>query len=135
MFCCQHLQLEGSCHHFPLYFIDGACSNNGQKDARAGVGIARGIGGEDFFSIPVTDDVDSFPLRSSQRAELLAAWLALSKIQDDPAFVDQPEFKKSHKGKFPKASNGRTEAIIASDSQYVVKGITEWLPTWKGSLE
>jgi ribonuclease HI len=135
MYCCQHSKEKGPCHHFPLYFTDGACANNGQKDAKAGVGIARGILEDDRFSIPVTDDVDSFPLRSNQRAELLAACLALSKIHGEPAFEDEPRFAKRHKRNFSEASNEPRSAIIATDSQYVVKGITEWLPTWKGSFE
>jgi len=131
MYCCQHRKGKGPCHHFPLYFIDGACANNGQKDAKAGVGIALGIREDDQLSIPVTDDVDSFPLRSNQRAELLAACLALSMIPNDPAFKGEPEFEKRHKRDFSKASDEPRNAIIATDSQYVVKGITEWLPTWK----
>jgi ribonuclease HI len=134
MYCCAHQGKETPCHHFPIYFVDGACANNGQEDAKAGVGIARGIIEEYLSIIPVTDDVDSFPFRSNQRAELLAAYLVLSKIpfQED---LDQESITELQQKHFSEGSDGFRAAIIASDSQYLVKGMTEWLPTWRVGFE
>lgn len=75
------------------------------------------------MSIPIADSADNFPLRSNQRAELYAAKLGLELL----AKVDGVNTKE-RTGK-PK---GESEAwIIATDSEYVVKGMTEWLPKWK----
>jgi ribonuclease HI len=57
--------------------------------------------------------VDNFPLRSNQRAELCAARLGVELLARTRV-------------------KGKAEAwIIATDSEYVVKGMTEWLPKWK----
>lgn len=59
---------------------------------------------------------DNFPRRSSQRAELYAARLGVEFLYDNR----------------PGELRGQCEVwIIATDSEYVVKGITEWLPTWR----
>jgi ribonuclease HI len=128
MYCCQHRR-KVPCHHFPLIFVDGACTNNGRPHAKAGIGVAYGVTKDDQFSIPVTDALDSFPLRSNQRAELLAAYSALLNLRDDPALGN-----KHHQDLTQLDSKNSMEPIspiIATDSEYVVKGITEWLPKWK----
>lgn len=57
--------------------------------------------------------VDNFPLRSNQRAELCAARLGVELLA------------RSH-------VKSKAEAwIIATDSEYVVKGMAEWLLKWK----
>ncbi|KAL5404080.1 hypothetical protein PMIN04_012664 [Paraphaeosphaeria minitans] len=62
--------------------------------------------------------VDNIPLRTNQRAELCAAKLGLDFLAE--AHTKEPK--------------GKAEAwIIATDSKYVVEGMTEWLPTWKGN--
>jgi ribonuclease HI len=73
--------------------------------------------------MPITDLEDNFPLRSNQRAELYAAKLGLEFLAEaDVANTKEPTGN-------PK---GESKAwIIATDPEYVVKGITEWLPTWK----
>ena len=58
--------------------------------------------------------VDNFPLRSNQRAELCAAKLGVELLAE--AYAEESKAKAW---------------IIATDSEYVVKGMTEWLPTWK----
>ena len=107
------------CHHFRIIFTDGACANNGLPTARAGAGVAYGADADSRLSIPITDLEDSFPLRSNQRAELYAAKAGVEFMAEaDEAYSTSP------KGK-PRSW------IVATDSEYVVKGITEWLPTWK----
>jgi ribonuclease HI len=104
------------CHHFRIIYTDGACPNNGRSTAKAGIGAAYGDDEGSQLSKPVTDIVDNFPLRSNQRAELCAARLGLELIAE------------AHRGE----SDSETIAwIIATDSEYVVKGMTEWLPRWK----
>ena len=104
------------CHHYRIIFIDGACTNNGKPTAKAGVGVAYGNDDSSQMSEPITDTVDNFPLRSNQRAELCAAKSGLE------------FFAEAH----DKDSTSEDEAwIIATDSEYVVKGMTEWLPKWK----
>ncbi|KAF2472779.1 ribonuclease H-like protein [Lindgomyces ingoldianus] len=62
------------------------------------------------------DIVDNFPLRLNQRAELCAAKPGLEFFAEA----------------YNKGSKSEAEAwIIATNSEYVVKGITEWLSTWK----
>jgi len=129
LFCCscnnRRLSLSESersticCHHFRIVFTDGACANNGRPEARAGAGVAYGDREECQMSIPITDLMDKFPLRSNQRAELFAAKMGLQ-------FLAEADEMKST------ALKGDSKSwIVATDSEYVVKGITEWLPTWK----
>ncbi|KAF8436468.1 hypothetical protein L210DRAFT_3613357 [Boletus edulis BED1] len=58
--CGDHKEI---CHHSPIIYTDGACSNNGSSDAVAGIGIAFGT-----------------RKRTSQRAELITALEGLKKI-------------------------------------------------------
>lgn len=110
------------CHHFSLLFTDGACRNNGQVGATAGIGFAHGTNEQSWIALPITDEMDSFPKRTSQRAELLAALKGLQ-------YICEVIIPCSHG---PGASDGAF--IIATDSEYVVKGMTEWLPQWKVSI-
>jgi ribonuclease HI len=104
------------CHHFRIIFTDGACTNNGRPGAKSGVGVAYGNDEGSQLSKPITDMVDIFPLRSNQRAELWAAKIGV-------------EFLSEAYTKHPK---DEAEAwIVATDSEYVVKGMTEWLPKWR----
>lgn len=104
------------CHHYRIVFTDGACANNGQPTAKAGVGVAHGSDNSSQFSIPITDIVDNFPFRSNQRAELCAAKLGLEFLAEASVMHYKGEARAW---------------ILATDSAYVVKGITEWLPTWR----
>lgn len=104
------------CHHFRIILTDGACMNNGQHAAKAGVGVAYGNNEDSQLSKPITDLEDNFPLRSNQRAELYAAKLGLEFFAEADK-VDTEDESESW--------------IIATDSEYVVKGMTEWLPKWK----
>lgn len=154
VFCCS-CQMEfdndgrrsdGSvCHHYRLLFTDGACRQNGQFGATAGIGIACGEETDwaDWQkSIPITASLDSGYKRTSQRAELLAALAGLRFMAEtDERYYDSGEnehVSKRNKGKRKTAIKHQAQAggktwIIATDSEYVVKGITEWLPAWKVS--
>ena len=68
-------------------------------------------------SIPITDEIDPGQKRSSQRAELLAAIVGVK--------MAYPQHGRSEEEK--------QSLIIATDSEYVVKGMTEWFPEWKVS--
>lgn len=92
-----------------LMFIDGACSNNQtQETARGGSAVVytcleRGQ--------PITSplNIDGNP-HTSNRAELMAAIMPL--------------------GMRYWPGEGFNNIVLACDSEYVVKGITEWMPGW-----
>jgi ribonuclease HI len=85
--------------------------------------VAYGSDAASQLSISITDLADDFPLRSNQRAELYAATVGLEFLAE----ADKINFHEDM-GR-PK---DQSEAwIIATDSEYVVKGITEWLPKWR----
>lgn len=110
------------CHHYRLVFTDGACLSNGQFGAAAGVGVAVGEDERSQLAKPVDDELDAFPKRTSQRAELLAALEGLRFI----TMIDHLNSKKH--------TTDSKEWVITTDSEYVVKGMTEWLPAWKVSF-
>lgn len=86
-------------------FTDGACLNNGNILARGGWGaVIRNADGE---TLEIAGPLDDGQHPTNQRAELTAAVEALKAVKS-PASV-----------------------TLISDSSYVVKGITEWLPGWK----
>ncbi len=116
-------QSKRPCHHNRIIFTDGACMNNGRPDATAGIGGAYGKAEGSQFSIPIEDSIDGFPLRSSQRAELLAARTGLE-FMAEAARINAKEPSGASKGK-PEV------LIIATDSEHVAKGMTEWLPRWR----
>ncbi|KAF2870201.1 ribonuclease H-like domain-containing protein [Massariosphaeria phaeospora] len=62
--------------------------------------------------------VDNFRVRSNQRAELCAAKLGIELFAE--AHAERPK------------SDAKVW-IIATDSEYVVKGMTEWLPNWRSN--
>ena len=70
--------------------------------------------------MPITDLEDDFALRSNQRAELHAAKLGLEFLAEAHRINTEPEDESN-------------VWVIATDSEYVVKGMTEWLPTWRVS--
>ncbi|KAL8919913.1 MAG: hypothetical protein Q9172_004731 [Xanthocarpia lactea] len=86
-------------------------------------------------AIPITAVLDPRQKRTSQRAELLAALSGLRQLIDADELNATEETKKKKRKKRRKLSS--TEAkkswIIATDSEYVVKGMTEWLPAWKNN--
>lgn len=101
----------------------------------AGIGIAFGTGTGDpddedthQFSDPVDDTLDPLAKRTNQRAELLAALEGLKKVcdSDEGWMEDDYEIRKVYLGAQPPL-----EVIVTTDSEYVVKGMTKWLPNWK----
>ncbi|KAF8883650.1 ribonuclease H-like domain-containing protein [Gymnopilus junonius] len=138
--CCLHSSFGGDlyepekshCEHGKLVFTDGACSNNGSAQAKAGLGIS--IGGEGglhdhSWSISVDDSVDFEAPRTNQRAELLAAIEGLNRLelasQHDVSHGHKPAFDRQH------TKEDRATYVVVTDSEYVVKGITEWFPSWR----
>ena len=139
LYCCacsrkESKDLEQPCHHYRLIFTDGACKNNGAANGTAGTGIAFGKNEVSQISGPVTSAMDSNQKRTSQRAELLAAVYGLRFIAKTHQFSGEAEKadgivrKKKSKSREPD-----NVWIITSDSEYLVKGMTEWLPAWKVS--
>lgn len=86
-------------------YCDGACSNNGRADARAGYGVYF-VGG-DGTTERISRRVPVGQPQTNQRAELLALQHALQ-LAD--------------------ASSARS--IIYSDSRYALDCITKWAPSW-----
>ena len=131
LYCCacsSRSEKPLPCHHFRLVFSDGACRLNGQFGATAGIGVLYGEDTETQQAIPITSSLDPGQKRTSQRAELLAALTALEFIAE----ADRLNSKKAKK-KSRNHDPGQSEKawVIATDSEYVVKGMTEWLGTWK----
>ena len=114
------------CHHFRLVFTDGACRNNGQPGATAGIGVTMGTHEGWQYAVPVTGNMDCGWRRTSQRAELLAALSGLRLM----VAADQLKLLKQLEKSGPPTGE-RQSWVIATDSEYVVKGMTEWLPAWK----
>ncbi|KAF8215088.1 ribonuclease H-like domain-containing protein [Mycena galopus ATCC 62051] len=122
--CCHNDPPDSVCHDHPLVFVDGSCPQNGKLDARAGIGCAIGKSEEDQVSIAVTDAMDSRLPRTSQRAELLAALYGLDMLIDTA--VNDHSASRA-----PECAHLAREYVVVADSEYVVKGITEWVPEWK----
>jgi ribonuclease HI len=85
-------------------YTDGACSDNGGKEARAGVGVF--IGKDDPRNISEPLDM---PPHTNNRAELRAIWKALQIIE-------------KHKPK---------KATVFTDSKYCISSLTVWILKWK----
>lgn len=115
------------CHYYKVAFVDGACWGNGQDEATAGIGIAIGVNPMTMqWAIPIDDEVDPCATRTSQRAELLAAIYGIRKLAESEDCSNKDgEAREEHSDKIT--------WVITSDSEYVVKGMTEWVPAWKVS--
>ncbi|KIM47242.1 hypothetical protein M413DRAFT_271663 [Hebeloma cylindrosporum] len=143
--CCPHqsfgaeraLPDQKTCHHFQLVFIDGACSDNGQAGAKAGLGITIGDGEEYRWSIAVDDMVDPHGPRTNQRAEILAAIAGLQQLEEvnrlHAIYEALGKGDSHHMAARARRHTDEPRAtyIVVADSEYVVKGITEWFPTWR----
>ncbi|ROO36958.1 ribonuclease HI [Pseudomonas sp. AF76] len=86
-------------------YVDGACPNNGKPNAKAGWGalLINPQGDTLELAGPVPFD----QTQTNGRAELLAALMAIRRCKPGMPIT------------------------VISDSDYVVKGATEWLPGWK----
>jgi ribonuclease HI len=93
--------------------IDGACSNNGNDQARSAIGVFHGYNSDYNMSYTL-----GYDRHTNQIAELEACLKALS-----DAIIIQAECEM--------AGDRLSAVVIKSDSEYVVRGLTEWLPKWK----
>ncbi|KAK7533748.1 ribonuclease H-like domain-containing protein [Phyllosticta citribraziliensis] len=110
-------------HNLAVVITDGACLRNGQSASRAGIGIVAGSDPSQQFSIP-WHRIDCIPAgleRTSQRAEIFAAMEGLRKAVDVHAHLSWATLEWLRPSKL----------ILATDSEYVVNGLTEWFPNWK----
>ncbi|KAJ7738408.1 ribonuclease H-like domain-containing protein [Mycena metata] len=124
-YCNRFIANHGSpCHRHLFVFVDGACARNGQPDARSGIGCAMGTSRADQLSAPVTEAMDPSPRRTSQRAELLAAIHGLEMLVQANV-----EYREDCSGLM--CANPDIDYTVVGDSEYMVKGITEWVPQWK----
>ena len=90
-----------------LIYIDGACSNNGTPHARAGFGVKWGPHHH------LSGRLEGEDPETSNRAELRAAIVALGlRVWNGEGF---------------------DKVILACDSEYVVKGISEWVRNWQSN--
>lgn len=138
--CCQHDHERPSyypCHHYQLVFTDGSCINNGRRDgvvATAGIGAVIGTNVDDQDSRVIDNMVDpGFP-RTSQRAELLGALFGLDFLfqrSNYAASVDTKGARKKPKHGYVPQDSASETLVVATDSRYVVEGMTEWYSTWK----
>ena len=83
-----------------VIYTDGACSNNGKKNAKAGIGIYI----DNMYSI--SEKLEG--KQTNQRAELYAILKSLKIIN----------------------INDYTSIIIYTDSQYSINCITKWIKNW-----
>ncbi|OOF92537.1 hypothetical protein ASPCADRAFT_8812 [Aspergillus carbonarius ITEM 5010] len=97
--------------------VDGACRGNGQHGAQASVGVYHGYGNEwnESFVLP------SEATQTNQVAELVACHRALLDAQIKHACGEES-------GDEDEKIN---TVVIKSDSEYVVRGVTEWTEKWK----
>ena len=85
-------------------YVDGACRNNGQTEAKGGCGVYWGDGHPMNCS-----DVLLGEKQTNNRAEMSAAIIALSQAIAD----------------------GLTNITMISDSRYMKEGISNWIKKWK----
>jgi ribonuclease HI len=97
--------------------VDGTCSTTGGSDAKASVGVFVGPGNKFNRSFVLDDHYK----QTSQVAELRACTQAL-------AIVIRLKSKKH-------SINGKelVRVVIKSHSEYLVKGITEWIFKWEAN--
>ncbi|KAK0421959.1 ribonuclease H-like domain-containing protein [Armillaria borealis] len=119
------------CHDIKLVFTDGACSNNGQVNATSGMGIVMGTAPEYQWSIPIDDSVDPRALRTSQRAELLAAIRGLEELEKEAQESYSPSLRKHSDSLYPAMVLRGRSSWCVTDSHYVAEGITKWFPQWQ----
>ncbi|KAK6503039.1 hypothetical protein TWF481_008074 [Arthrobotrys musiformis] len=122
----QRFRSLGSPKHILIY-TDGACSNNGKEDAAAGCAFYYRPAGTKASGERTTGVVsfrlenhgpNGLPgLQTSNRAELRAVIAAL-------------QYRVWHYRR-GKPGEARKRIVIATDSEYVVLGITTWIKNWQ----
>ncbi|XP_034384204.1 ribonuclease H1 [Cyclopterus lumpus] len=86
-----------------VVYTDGCCSKNGQKGARAGIGVYWG------HNHPLNAAEPLLGRQTNQRAEVQAACKALEQAKE----------------------NGLKKLVLYSDSKFTINGVTSWVKTWK----
>ncbi|XP_071372703.1 ribonuclease H1 isoform X3 [Centroberyx affinis] len=86
-----------------VVYTDGCCSANGQRGARAGIGVYWGRN----HPLNVADRLEG--RQTNQRAEIQAACRALEQAK-------QKNIKK---------------LVLYTDSKFTINGVTSWVKTWK----
>ncbi|EAW07832.1 putative ribonuclease H1 [Aspergillus clavatus NRRL 1] len=105
---------------YPAYYaksivvaVDGACLYNGRAQARASLGVYWGA--NNYFNTGIV--LDPTDRQTNQVAELQACLEALGNLDDVSC---------AHP-----AGDRLSTVVIKSDSEYMVRGITEWFPSWR----
>uniref|UniRef100_A0A8C9XCP6 Ribonuclease H1 n=1 Tax=Sander lucioperca TaxID=283035 RepID=A0A8C9XCP6_SANLU len=86
-----------------VVYTDGCCSNNGQKGARAGIGVYWG------HNHPLNVAERLHGRQTNQRAEIQAACRALELAKEN-------DIKK---------------LVLYTDSKFTINGVTSWVKNWK----
>jgi len=89
---------------YTIVYTDGACSNNGRVDSRAGVGVWWGDGSTHNIGEPVKGD-----RHTNNTAEIQAATFAICQAR----------------------GLGVRKLNIHTDSQFLINCMTKWIQNWK----
>lgn len=112
------------CRHDPhaaLIYTNGSCLNNGQPNARGGIGfVHRGPGTCSFTGRHITGDVSMRLEDEGPTGERYAATNNRAELRAVLAVLQYRVWTAENIHKL----------VIATDSEYVTKGSTEWLRGW-----
>ncbi|XP_068198598.1 ribonuclease H1 [Antennarius striatus] len=86
-----------------VVYTDGCCTGNGQRGARAGIGVYWGCD----HPLNVAERLSG--RQTNQRAEIQAACRALQQARD----------------------NNIKKLVLYTDSKFTINGVTSWVKTWK----
>lgn len=87
-------------------FTDGACSNNGRKDAKAGYAVWF----PDHKQLSTSGRVPPEQSQTNQRAEMMAIHTAVAVLEQN-GYHDE-------------------DVVIYTDSDYCINCLTKWIPGW-----
>ncbi|XP_040286922.1 ribonuclease H1-like isoform X1 [Bufo bufo] len=93
----------GQAERSATVYTDGSCSRNGRYGAQAGIGVYWGP------NHPLNVSERLYGRQTNQRAEIEAASRAVEQARD----------------------HNVTRLNVCTDSEYTIKGMTEWVPRWK----
>ncbi|RHZ60238.1 uncharacterized protein CDV56_108797 [Aspergillus thermomutatus] len=111
---CPHCKVHVSHSDCIVVAIDGACSNNGKNGARSSYGVCWGY--DNVLNTATAIEGDH---HTNQVAELRACLRALHDV------LVVKSLREDNEG------GVLNTVVIKSDSEYLVRGVTEWLPKWK----
>ncbi|MCJ1399504.1 hypothetical protein MMC11_002706 [Xylographa trunciseda] len=97
--------------------IDGACRGNGTPDARAAIGVY--FAESSLYNISMTIPEHQ---ATNQVSELVACWMALRSLVS---------ITTAGKNFTEESDHPISQVVIKADSEYVVKGMTEWIVKWR----